>query len=55
MSRQVAIALYIVAMLAAIVVVDFCFLKNQIWARLAVNIGIVLLFAVLYLKFFGHP
>jgi hypothetical protein len=55
MSRQVAMVLYIAAMLAAIVVVDFTLFKNQFWARLTLNVGIVLVFAAFYLRFFGRP
>ena len=39
MSRQVAVVLYVVAMAAVIVGVDFAFLRNRFWERLAVNIG----------------
>jgi hypothetical protein len=48
MGRQVAVVLYVVAMIAVIVGVDFVFLRNQIWTRLIVNIGIVLVFAAFY-------
>jgi hypothetical protein len=41
----------IVAMVAFIVVVDFAFFRDHFWARLAVNIGIVLVFAAFYLRF----
>jgi hypothetical protein len=50
-GRQVAIALYVVAMAAVIVGVDFAFFRNQFWERLTVNIGIVLVFAAFYLRF----
>ena len=43
--------LYVVAMAAVIVVVDFVFFRNRFWERLTVNIGIVLVFAAFYLKF----
>ena len=48
MNRHVALVLYVVAMIAIIVGVDFAFLKNQFWERLAVNIGIVLVFGAFY-------
>jgi hypothetical protein len=51
MGRQVAIALYVVAMAAVIVGVDFAFFRNRFWERLTVNIGIVLVFAAFYLRF----
>jgi hypothetical protein len=43
MGRQVAVVLYVVAMAAVIVGVDFVFFRNRFWERLTVNIGIVLL------------
>ena len=43
--------LYVVAMAAIIVGVDFAFFRNRFWERLAVNIGIVLVFAVFYWSF----
>jgi hypothetical protein len=55
MSRQVALVLYVAAMVAVIVGVDFVFFRNQFWARLMVNIGIVLVFAAFYLRFFKGP
>ena len=55
MGRQVAVALYVVAMAAVIVGVDFAFFRNRFWERLAVNIGIVLVFAAFYLRFLRRP
>jgi hypothetical protein len=52
MGRQAALVLYFVAMVAAIVGVDFAFFRDRFWARLAVNIGIVLVFMAFYLRFF---
>ena len=49
--RSVAVVLYVIAMVAAIVGVDFAFFRNRFWERLAVNIGIVLVFAVFYFIF----
>jgi hypothetical protein len=54
MSRQVAVVLYVVAMVAVIVGVDFAFLRNRFWERLAVNIGIVLVFGAFYWGFLRH-
>ena len=51
MGRQVAL-LYAAAMAAVIVGVDFVFFRNRFWERLTVNIGIVLVFAAFYLRFF---
>ena len=52
MDRQIAGTLYAVAMVAAIVGVDFAFFRNRFWERLIVNVGIVLVFAAFYLSFF---
>ena len=55
MNRQVAGVLYAVAMAAVIVSVDVAFFRNRFWERLAVNIGIVLVFGAFYFRFFRHP
>ncbi|MGH6973841.1 MAG: hypothetical protein ACRED6_04345 [Stellaceae bacterium] len=55
MGRQVAIALHVLAIIAVIVGVDFAFFRHRFWERLIVNIGIVLVFAAFYLRFFGRP
>jgi hypothetical protein len=55
MGRQVAIVLYVAAMVAVIVGVDFAFFRNRFWERLIVNIGIVLVFGAFYLRFLRSP
>ncbi len=55
MGRQVAAVLYVAAMAALIVGVDFAFFRNRFWQRLTVNIGIVLVFVAFYLRFLGRP
>ncbi len=55
MRRQVAVVLYVVAMAAIIVGVDFMFFRNRFWERLTVNVGIVLVFAAFYLRFLRRP
>jgi hypothetical protein len=55
MGRQVAVVLYVVAMVAVIVGVDFGLLRNRFWERLMVNIGIVLVFAAFYFRFLRSP
>jgi hypothetical protein len=52
MGRPVIVVVYAVAMAAVIVGVDFAFLRNRFRARLIANIGIVLVFLVIYLRFF---
>jgi preprotein translocase subunit SecE len=51
MARQAVVVLYVVAMAVAIIGVDFVFFKNRFWERLAVNVGIVLVFAAFYFGF----
>jgi lipopolysaccharide export LptBFGC system permease protein LptF len=55
MDRRLAVVLYVVAMAAIIVGVDFVFFRNRFWERLTVNIGIVLVFAAFYLRFLRRP
>jgi hypothetical protein len=55
MGRQVTVVLYVVAMAAVIVGVDVLFFRNRFWERLIVNIGIVLVFAAFYWRFFWRP
>ena len=52
MDRRIAGVLYAVAMAAVIVGVDLAFFRNRFWERLIVNVGIVLVFAAFYLRFF---
>ena len=54
MDRRIAMVLYVVAMAAVIVCVDFVFFRNRFWERLTVNIGIVLVFAAFYWRFLRH-
>jgi hypothetical protein len=55
MSARIAVVVYVVAMIAIIVGVDVAFFRNRFWERLAVNAGIVLVFAAFYFRFFRHP
>jgi len=47
--------LYGLAMAAVIVGVDIVFFRNRFWGRLTVNVGIVLVFAAFYFRFFRRP
>lgn len=49
MGSKAAIVLYVLALVVVVVGVDVLFLRHELWARLIVNIGIVLVFAVAYL------
>lgn len=55
MRSRAAIVLYVLAMVAVVVGVDVLFFRHQFWARLAVNIGIVLVFAAIYFRFLKRP
>lgn len=55
MGKQMAVVLYLVAMVAVIVGVDVLFFRNRLWERLAVNIGIVLVFVAFYFRFLKRP
>ena len=55
MDRRIAMVLYVVAMAAVIVCVDFVFFRNRFWERLMVNIGIVLVVGAFYLRFLMPP
>jgi len=46
---------YVLAMAAVIVGVDFLFFRNRFWERLAVNLGIVLVFGAFYFRLFRRP
>jgi hypothetical protein len=50
-GRNVAVVLYLVAMVALIVTLDVFFLRNHFTARLIVNVGIVLVFLGGYFAF----
>jgi len=52
--RAVA-ALYVFVMVAVVVGVDLLFFRNHFWGRLMVNIGVVLVFAVFYVRFLKRP
>jgi hypothetical protein len=51
MSKQAEVVLYVLALVAVIVGVDVLFFRHWFWERLMVNVGIVLVFAALYLRF----
>lgn len=55
MRRQAAVGLYVLALVAVVVGVDILFFRHELWERLIVNIGIVLVFVAFYLRFLKHP
>ena len=52
MERRPVIVLYVLALVAVVVGVDVLFFRHHLWERLMVNVGIVLVFAAFYLRFF---
>jgi hypothetical protein len=55
MGSHGPILLYLVVMIAVVVVVDWRFLRRHLWRRLAVNVGIVLVFLAVYRMFVTQP
>jgi membrane protein implicated in regulation of membrane protease activity len=54
-GRQAGVVLYLLALVAVVVGADILFFRHHFWARLIVNVGIVLVFVVFYLKFLKRP
>jgi hypothetical protein len=55
MGKQVALVLYVLAMVAVIVGADVLFFRHLFWERLIANIGIVLVFGAFYFRFLKRP
>ncbi|WP_162819089.1 hypothetical protein [Leifsonia aquatica] len=49
MTHTIFVAVYLVLMGAIIVALDVLFLRQHFWWRLGTNIGIVVVFAIVYL------
>lgn len=47
-----AVIIYVAAMICVIVGLDIAFFRHHFWERLAANLGIVLVFAAFYFRFF---
>jgi cytochrome c oxidase subunit IV len=54
-SVRLVVVLYIALMIALIVGLDVTLFRHRFWERLAGNVGIVLVFAALYLRFLRRP
>ena len=52
MKHDVFVVIYLVVMVALIIGLDVWFLRDHLWWRLATNVGIVVVFATVYLLFF---
>jgi predicted cobalt transporter CbtA len=50
-KHAVLYVLYVLTMVAVIVGVDILFFRNHFWARLVVNVAIVLVFGAFYFRF----
>ena len=55
MAKNLPAVLYVALMIAVIVGVDILFFRNRFWERLAVNIGIVLVFGAFFVRFLKRP
>ena len=51
MGDLAAVVLYVLALVVVVVGVDVLFLRDRFWVRLIVNVVIVLVFWVFYLRF----
>lgn len=54
MKQDLIITAYLVIMGGLIITVDVLFLRDQFWARLATNISIVAVFALIYFFVLRH-
>ncbi|HRA31959.1 MAG: hypothetical protein V9F06_01150 [Thermomicrobiales bacterium] len=54
MEIRASHVLFVALMIVTIVAVDFLFLRHQIGKRLIGNIAIVVVFALIYLRFLRH-
>jgi hypothetical protein len=55
MGSKSAVIPYVLSLVAVIVIVDILFFEHHFWERLLVNVGIVLIFGAVYLRFLRHP
>lgn len=51
-TSKVVVAVFVIALIAAVVTVDTLFFRDRFWMRLVANMGIVLVFVTFYLRFF---
>ncbi len=55
MGRQAIVMLWLLAMVAVVVGLDILFFRGRFWERLALNVGIVLVFVAFYYRFLERP
>ncbi|MGB3695840.1 MAG: hypothetical protein WBA05_00255 [Gordonia sp. (in: high G+C Gram-positive bacteria)] len=48
MGRNLIVIVYVLVMVALIIGLDVAFLRDHLWLRLAVNVGVVVIFAAGY-------
>lgn len=51
MGKNTTTVIYVLALVATVVGVDILVFRHHFWARLMVNVGIVLIFAAFFLRF----
>jgi hypothetical protein len=51
MVKSMSVTMFILAAMVLVVSVDVLFFRNRFWERLAVNVGIVLVFGAFYFRF----
>lgn len=51
MEKNATTVIFLMVMAATIVVLDVLFFRDRFWERLAVNVGIVLVFIAFYFRF----
>jgi predicted cobalt transporter CbtA len=51
MGRHASVVLYVLSLVAVVVGVDLLLFRHNVWARLMVNVGIVLVFGAFYMRF----
>jgi hypothetical protein len=54
-GNKTAVVLYVLALVVVVVGVDVLFFRHYLWARLIVNVGVVLVFAAFYMRFLKRP
>jgi hypothetical protein len=55
MDRRLVAVFFVLVMAAVIVGVDVLFFRDRFWPRLIVNVGIVLIFGAVFMRFFMRP
>ena len=55
MRNHTITALYVVLMAVVILAMDVLFFRHRFWERLALNVGLVLVFGAFYFRFLKRP